>query len=305
VKIDTLVNDGNLCGEAPLWDAYLQRLYWTDITRCKFYSYDWNTKRREVVLDSFEVSGCSLDDSGALIFVNQSGVWSWDRTTRPKLVVDNCGTEPLQLNDCIADPKGRLLTGSCFYSPTSEYSLGKLYSVGAGGSVEILDEGFHLVNGLGFSRDGRTLYVADSVAHVIYAYIYNPKAGQVRERRIFVQVDINSGLPDGLTVDDEDFVWSAEWYGSCIKRYDPEGRLERRISIPAKQCSSLTFGGPSLCDIFVTSAAKSEPMPVMPADYDPETGYFGGALFHLNVNLQGRLEHRTKLHIDPSLEDVP
>ena len=110
-----------------------------------------------------------------------------------------------------------------------------------------------------------------------------------------MRVDGNSGLPDGLTVDAEDFVWSAEWYGSCITRYDPEGKLERRIPIPAQQSSSLTFGGPDLRDIFVTSAAKSEPTPVMPPGYDPENGYFGGALFHLNAGIQGRLEYRTKL----------
>jgi D-xylonolactonase len=90
-------------------------------------------------------------------------------------------------------------------------------------------------------------------------------------------------------------VWSAEWYGSCISRYDPDGKLERRIPVPAKQSSSLTFGGPDLRDIFVTSAAKSEAMPVMPPGYDAVNGYFGGALYRLNVGIQGQLEHRTKL----------
>jgi D-xylonolactonase len=89
-------------------------------------------------------------------------------------------------------------------------------------------------------------------------------------------------------------VWSAEWYGSCICRYDPDGKLERRIPVPAKQTSSLAFGGPEMNDIFVTSAAKSEPMPVMPAGYNPESGYFGGGLFHLNAGITGTVEHRTK-----------
>ena len=71
--------------------------------------------------------------------------------------------------------------------------------------------------------------------------------------------------------------------------------------VPAKQSSSLTFGGPDLRDIFVTSAAKSEPMPVMPPGYDPENGYFGGALFHLNAGIQGRLEYRTKLTVTRSV----
>lgn len=291
-----LLDEGNLCGEAPIWDAQLQTFYWTDITLRRFYSYDWNSYTLKTILDGFEVSGCAIDESGALIFVNHAGVWSWDKVKEPKLIVDQHATEKLQLNDCIADPQGRLLTGSTFYSPASEYPLGKLYSVETGGTVRILDDGFQLANGLAFSGDGCTLYVTDSIARIIYAYDYDAKTGQAQNRRVFVNIDRSSGLPDGLTVDVDDFVWSAEWYGSCIKRYDPDGTLERRIDIPAKQCSSLTFGGPTLKDIFVTSAAKSEPMPEMPPGYDSETGYFGGALFCVEGDIQGCVEHRTKLN---------
>jgi D-xylonolactonase len=103
------------------------------------------------------------------------------------------------------------------------------------------------------------------------------------------------GLPDGLAVDRDGFVWSAQWYGSCIVRYDPEGKVERRVPIPAKQVSSLTFGGPELTDIFVTSAGQSESMPIMPPGYDPKTGYFGGALFHLNLGIAGQPPYETDI----------
>jgi D-xylonolactonase len=78
-------------------------------------------------------------------------------------------------------------------------------------------------------------------------------------------------------------------------RYDPDGKAERRISTPAKQTSCLAFGGPDLTDIFVTSAGKSEPMPVMPPGYDPNTGYFGGALYHLNLGIEGKPEFRAQI----------
>lgn len=112
-----------------------------------------------------------------------------------------------------------------------------------------------------------------------------------------MKVNSNAGLPDGLTVDTEGFVWSAEWYGSRISHYDSDGTLERQISVPAKQCSSLIFGGPELQDIFFTSAAKSETMPVMPCGYDPDTGYFGGVLFQLNAGIQRRLEYDTRFRV--------
>jgi len=292
-----IVNDGNLCGEAPLWDEIRQKLYWTDCAGYRFYSYEWKTTQKELVLDGFAVNGCALDRSGAFVFANNSGVWFWDKKAKPVLVAGALGNVKLGLNDCIADPQGRFLAASCFYNPSSEYSLGKLFCVQTDGAIQILDEGFHLANGLGFSPDGRTLYFTDSVARLIYAYDYDPMTGTAVNRRIFVRVDNRAGLPDGLTVDAEGFVWSAEWYGSCITRYDPAGKLERRIPVPAKQTSSLAFGGPELCDIFVTSAGNSEPMPVMPPEYDPNSGYFGGALFHINLDIQGRPEHRTSLRV--------
>jgi len=138
--------------------------------------------------------------------------------------------------------------------------------------------------------DAKTLYFTDSAARIIYSYDYYEKSGSARIRLVFVKVPATSGLPDGLTVDAEDFVWSAEWYGSRVVRYDPDGKVERSIETPAKQTSSLAFGGPDLTDIFITSAAKSEPMPIMPPGYDPNTGNFGGALYHVNLGIRGKAE---------------
>jgi sugar lactone lactonase YvrE len=290
-----LADDNNLCGEAPLWDPVRQRLYWTDCVGKKFYCYDWQAQVKRVVLDGFEVNGCAVDRSGDLIFANNSGVWIWDHQNSPKLLIGEVGSSKLQLNDCIADPKGRLLAGSCFYDPKGTYQLGKLFSIEPSGELRILDDGFHLANGLAFSKDGKTLYFADSVDRKVFAYSYDPDTGRTRSRRTLIDLNANWGLPDGITVDADDFVWVAVWYGGCVCRYDPDGKLERKIQVPAKQSSSVMFGGPELRDLFVTSAARSEPMPVMPPGYDAQTGYFGGALFQFDLPMAGKPEHRTDL----------
>jgi sugar lactone lactonase YvrE len=54
-------------------------------------------------------------------------------------------------------------------------------------------------------------------------------------------------------------------------------------------------GGPDLTDVFITSAGKSEPMPVMPPNYDPIGGVFGGALYHLNLGIAGRPEYQASI----------
>jgi D-xylonolactonase len=141
------------------------------------------------------------------------------------------------------------------------------------------------------------MYFADSVARRIYAYDYDRRTGGLGNRRVLVRVPDNEGLPDGLTVDAEGFLWSAQWYGGCVVRYDPDGKEERRIRFPAKQVSSVAFGGKDLNDIFVTSAGKSWPSPVMPKSYDPVSGNFGGQLYCVNLGIQGKPDYRADIRI--------
>jgi sugar lactone lactonase YvrE len=290
-ELSVLADYGDLCGEGPIWDVKTQRLYWIDITGQKFFCYDWASRKHWLVKEGWEIAGAALNRPGGFVVANSSGFWLWDGVGEPRLIAEQADGSRCQMNDCIADPAGRFLAGSVFYDATSkDYPLGKLIRLDTDGTAHVLDEGIRLANGLGFSVDARTLYFTDSATRIIYAYDYDAKSGSARNRRVFVKVPATSGLPDGLTVDAEDFVWSAEWYGSRVVRYDRDGKIERTIETPAKQTSSLAFGGPELTDIFITSAAKSEPMPIMPPGYDPNTGNFGGALYHINLGIRGKAE---------------
>jgi sugar lactone lactonase YvrE len=297
LALNIIADDGNLCGESPIWDARKSRLYWTDSAGLKVYQYDWRTKTHECMKEGLEANGMALDESGGFIVANNSGIWRWDGGDEVQLIAAQVNGAKCPVNDCIADPQGRVIAGSWFYRPDGDYELGKLISLENDGTTRILDEGFDLSNGLGFSVDARTLYFTDSVARRIYAYDYNVPDGAVSNRRTFVDVPKTEGLPDGLTVDADGFVWSAQWYGQRIVRYDPDGKVERRIDTAAKQTSSLTFGGPDLTDIFITTAARSEPTPVMPPGYDPNEGFFGGPLYRINLGIRGKSEFLAKIDV--------
>jgi D-xylonolactonase len=283
-----VADDQNLCGECPVWNPLHSTVEWIDQTGQKFYRLEWASRRHSLMKQGLAINGFRPNRQGGYVITNNEGFWLWDGADDLNLVAAEVDNSKCQLNDCVADSRGRLLAGSYFYNPSAEYELGKLIRLDTDGKTGVLDEGIHLANGLGFSPDGKILYFADSAARLIFAYDYNLESGQARNRRVFVQVPKTEGLPDGLCVDSEGYVWSAQWYGSSIVRYDPDGKVERRLEFPAKQVSSLTFGGPQLTDIFVTSAAQSEPMPIMPPGYDPRTGPFGGALYHVNVGIPGQ-----------------
>lgn len=294
LEFEIVADDNNLCGEGPIWDADGDGLYWTDIRGLAFYRWDRKTRRRALLRQGFEVYGFTLDESGGFVAVNSDGAWRWNGADAPRRILGRPG-DPCPINDCIADPVGRLIAGTSWYNPEREYARGKLISLEPGGAVRVLDEGFHLSNGLGFSPDCGTLYFSDSIARLIYRYDYDASAGAASNRRIFARVPGSDGLPDGLTVDAGGFVWSAQWYGQRIVRYDPDGKVERQIETPAKQTSSLAFGGPEFTDIFITTAAQSAPMPVMPEGYDAANGFFGGPLYRINLGIQGKPEFKTRL----------
>jgi L-arabinonolactonase len=63
------------------------------------------------------------------------------------------------------------------------------------------------------------------------------------------------GYPDGLTVDSEGYIWNAHYDGWRVTRYAPDGRVDRVIELPVQHVTSLTFGGPDLRTLFVTSAS--------------------------------------------------
>src|SRR5262249_42291692 len=159
------------------------------------------------------------------------------------------------------------------------------------GSIQIVEEGLHISNGMGFSLDARVFYLIDSVPRAVYAYDYDADTGAIRNRRRLIQLDRQDGLPDGMTGDSEGFLWLARLFGGGLSRYDPDGALERRIELPVAQPSSVMFGGEDLTELYVTSAALEWQSVLAPEGHD-YTKPRGGPLFRVRVEVAGRPEYR-------------
>ena len=295
-QIEVIADYGDLCGEGPLWNTAEQALYWTDLARRRFYRYNFSQRRSEIVSEHMQVSASAFNQPGGFVITNVTGIWLWDTKSEPTLLAAEVDGKKCIMNDCIADPEGRVYSGSYFRNEQREFErAGYLFRVDTDGSVHIVDEGIRLSNGLAFSRDLRTLYFVDSADRHIYSYDYSRTDGSLRNRRVFIDVPLTEAFPDGLTVDAEGYLWCAHWFGSCIIRYDPDGKIERRVPIPAAQTSSLTFGGPDVSDIFVTSAGFLDSLSLAQQGFDPAGAYIGGPVYRLNLGIQGREEFRAKI----------
>ena len=288
-KIETIASDNNLCGEGPLWDANLDRLLWVDAESALIFGFSPADSSRTVISRALTVSGIALNSDNTLI-VGGAGLHLWRGQNDYDPVLREHDGEALFFNDIIADARGRVYAGTYYWGEDGMEKPGKLYLVDRDGSARVMDEGIALSNGLGFSPDNGTLYYADSAAGCIYTYDVDADTGRLSNRRIFVTVPREEGIPDGLTVDADGYVWNAHWYGGQVARYDPDGNVERRVRMPAKQVSSVAFGGRELTDLYVTSAGRYWPGELVPAGFDCKAP-MGGPLYRIRLEVQGKREH--------------
>src|ERR1044071_198649 len=125
-RLTAIVDEKNLCGESPIWDVAHRQLYWTDCVGLKFFRYDWDTKKHYTLNDGFEINGYALAEPTGFVITNNAGIWWWDGQERKLKIADQIENSKCQMNDCVADVRGRLIAGSWFYDPAGEYPLGKL-----------------------------------------------------------------------------------------------------------------------------------------------------------------------------------
>jgi D-xylono/L-arabinono-1,4-lactonase len=277
------------CGEGPLWDFRRARLLFTDIPKNSAYSFDPATREKGTVHEGVNVSGIALNRDRSLVFGGAAGlhVCGADGTCR-SLIVEH-DRDALVINDILAAPHGRLYAGTVYWGNEMERH-GKLYLIDPSGDVRVVDEGIELANGLALSPDNRTLYFADSAARRIYAYDVDEQTGSLSRKRTFAAFTVEDGIPDGLATDIHGFIYCAMWYGSQVVRLDPQGRVERRIHVPAIQASSVALGGKSLTELFITTAGEAWPSRLAPALFRADAPNMGGALYRVRVEIPGRHE---------------
>lgn len=272
------------CGENPLWHPTEKKLYWTDIPTGRLFRYDPATEQAEQIYEGRPVGGFTFQKDGSLLlFRDRGNVVVWRDGKEQRTIIDEIPEErDTRFNDVFADPESRVYGGTM---PTDERK-GRLYRIDRDGSYHVMLEGVGIPNGMSLTLDGKQLYFTDSLAHTIWLFDYDRKNGALTNQRAFLELDKSHGLPDGMTVDTADDIWTARFNGASVCHFKPDGTFIEKIDLPANQITSLIFAGEDLTDLYITSAG---------AHQKPDTGKHAGALFHVRTNVQGRPEHPSRI----------
>jgi L-arabinonolactonase len=278
----------HVLGEGPLWDAEAQALYWVDIPNCRVCRFYPATGEHECFDVDRRVTALGLRASGGLIMTVAKGFAFWDPQTQALDVVsvpEELENPPVRFNDGAVDRKGRFWAGTMNESDPAAAD-GCLYRLDPDGVCHRIETGFTISNGIGWSPDNRKMYFTDSSRHIILVYDYDLATGAITHRRPFVQVPEEQGVPDGLTVDSEGFVWSAHWGGWRVTRYDPHGAVDRVVRLPAQNVTSCAFGGENLDELYITTAQFGL------SEAEKKNQPLAGDLFRASVEIRGMEEPR-------------
>ena len=212
--------------------------------------------------DRKAVGGIALNEGGGMLVTGLS-LARWDEQSGQvtEIFSDWDGKPLFGLNDLTIDDQGSIWVGS-FGCDINKFDFkstpppGSLFRVDPSGQVTHLWEGVEVTNGLGFSADRSLLYHCDSTTRAVW--VYEVRADRtVSDRQLFAKLP--DGMPDGMTVDVEGGVWVAVVAGSGeVVRFKADGTLDQRINIPAKTITSVAFGGPDMCDLYVVTANNDQ-----------------------------------------------
>jgi sugar lactone lactonase YvrE len=278
---ELLVDFKSFIGEGPVWDARIGRLAWVDILEGRLYLTARDGATRTIQLPS--PVGCLVPRaSGGWAVALADGFWSVAEDAAVARLADVQSDRPdLRFNDGKCDPQGRFWAGTMALDHRP--GAGALYRLDADLTVHRMLDDVSISNGLDWSLDGRTMYYVDTPTHRIDQFAFDPATGAISDRRPFVIIPEADGNPDGLTVDAEGAIWLALWDGWVVRRYVPDGTIEREVRLPCSEVTCPAFGGPDLDELYITSAWEL----LSEAQHAREP--LAGGLFRARPGVRGRL----------------
>ncbi len=296
----TVVAQPSELGESPFWHPDEQMLYWVDIAGKKIHRSNgfMGTVESWAMAAPHDVEpGCIAPArSGGLVMALRDGIYrarAWGGALE-KLADAAHDPRTTRFNDGKCDPLGRFWAGT-LYEPRDARNAA-LYCLDVrGGRAPLLE---HMAgdatvgNGLAWSADRKTLYWADTTAHVIHAWDGDATGNTLVRQRVFRQFPPKppgwqagmpgyGGRPDGAAVDSRGNYYVAMFEGRRVLKLSPGGELLAAIATPVPCPTMVCFGGGDLRTLYLTTARHGRPAAELEAM--PQSG----CVFAMRVDAPG------------------
>lgn len=270
-RVQRLWTGGRWC-EGPAWFAAHRSLVWSDIPNDRMLRFDEVNNTVGIFRQPAQNSnGNTVDREGRLItceHLNRRVVRAEHNGTLTVLAERWQGKRLNSPNDVVVrsdgsiwftDPSYGILSHYEGWRSESEIGACHVYRIDpATGAVERVADDFIKPNGLAFSPDEATLYVADTGAshdpdgpRHIRALHVSADGRRLESSRVFAQC--THGMFDGFRVDDEGRLWCSA--GDGVHAYDPDGTLLGKIRLP-EVVANVCFGGPKRNRLFMCATSS-------------------------------------------------
>jgi sugar lactone lactonase YvrE len=257
LKVEVLINIASELGEGPMYHNDLEKLFWVDILQKKLHGI--NPDGKELITYSFDkMPGAAVPtkDKNVLLISFEDGLAFFNLESKHchYIIKYHQGLPNMRANDGKCDPSGNFWLGTM--SKTAEEKKGALYCFGHQGSFEKIFSDRSISNGLAWNINSKKMYYIDSADNGIKQYDYLKESRNIlNEKKIIENPDLK--YFDGMTIDTEGMLWVAHCTKSCVIRWNPEtGEELLRIEFPVPKVTSLTFGGPDMNTLFISSALE-------------------------------------------------
>mgnify|MGYP001299425591 FL=1 len=228
--------------EGPVWDKRSDVLYFSDVRDNTIYSWSEDEGvnvfiqpvfAEETDHPSVGSNGLTLDREGRLILMEHGyrRVSRLEANGERTTLIDNYrGNRLNSPNDVAWHTNGWLYFTDPPYGmpglendPARELNYNGIYRLSPEGEIQLLERNQTRPNGLVFSPDEETLYVANSDAENKVWYAYTVIHGIIGNPRIFYDVNDQSseGAADGMKVDTEGNLFATGPGGVWV--FDPDG----------------------------------------------------------------------------------
>ena len=248
--------------EGPVWWAEGHYLLFNDINTARRMKYMPGSSPTVAMEKTNEANGMTRDQQGRLV----SAEHLTRRVTRYEsdgslTVIANSfqGKRLLRPNDVIVKSDGSIYftdPGGNAAPEQWDVTISGVYRVSPDlGSMSLIVDDMVRPNGLAFSPDESTLYVADTRRRHVRAYQMQANGTIAKETsRVFVDLGgTEPGVPDGIKVDAEGNVYSGGSGGLYI--IDSKGKKLGRIVHGQAATTNVAFGGDDWKTLYFTTAS--------------------------------------------------